>query len=164
MPNITLNPNDSTGQCKKRLHTQRPKLRSAALHALLLLTAALQVTQFRGNRPQFIIVFLEFCRFCFAGITVNCVAPGWIDTESLSDHERAQGASTPLRRCGTSREIASCVQWLASESASYITGQTVSSSCVALMLGPRLDFEGVLGLGFRFFLIDVRLIDSADCC
>jgi NAD(P)-dependent dehydrogenase (short-subunit alcohol dehydrogenase family) len=59
------------------------------------------------------------------GITANCVAPGWIGTESSSEHERSQGAATPMRRCGTPLEVASCVQWLASESASYITGQTV---------------------------------------
>lgn len=76
-----------------------------------------------------------------AGITVNCVAPGWIDTESLSTHERAQGGATPLRRCGTPREIASCVVWLASESASYITGQTVilfraQSRCACCSIDP----------------------------
>ena len=65
------------------------------------------------------------CTLILSGITANCVAPGWIDTESLSEHERSQGCATPMRRCGTPHEIASCVQWLASESASYITGQTV---------------------------------------
>jgi 3-oxoacyl-[acyl-carrier protein] reductase len=62
-----------------------------------------------------------------SGITANCVAPGWIDTESSSEHEKSQGAATPMRRCGMPGEVASCVQWLASESASYITGQTVVS-------------------------------------
>ncbi len=79
-----------------------------------------------GSDSQHCICVSGICKRASLGITVNCVAPGWIDTESLSVHERSQGAATPLRRCGTSREVASCVQWLASESASYITGQTVT--------------------------------------
>ena len=80
----------------------------------------------RSDNSQHCISLSGNCQRTVLGITVNCVAPGWIDTESLSAHERSQGAATPLRRCGTSGEVASCVQWLASESASYITGQTVN--------------------------------------
>lgn len=59
------------------------------------------------------------------GITVNAVAPGWIDTNSSSDHERNQGLVTPLRRSGTAHEIAGAVAYLASPSAGYITGQVL---------------------------------------
>ena len=60
-------------------------------------------------------------------ITVNCVEPGVIDTEmnaSLDDETRAALADeTPLCRIGRPEEVADAVCFLASEKASFITGQ-----------------------------------------
>lgn len=60
------------------------------------------------------------------GVTVNCVAPGWIDTDLT---ERAGDAArtlaieaTPVGRAGTPAEVAHAVAFLASESAAFITG------------------------------------------
>lgn len=61
-----------------------------------------------------------------AGITVNAVAPGWIDTASASDHERVMGAATPVGRSGTADEVAYAIAFLAGEGASYITGQLIT--------------------------------------
>lgn len=61
-----------------------------------------------------------------SGITVNAVAPGWIRTSSSSDHEVAMGRATPMGRSGTSAEVAAAIVFLASEGASYITGQLLA--------------------------------------
>lgn len=59
------------------------------------------------------------------GITVNAIAPGWIDTASSSEHERGQGLVTPMKRSGAAEEVAGAVAWLASPSAGYTTGQVI---------------------------------------
>ena len=63
------------------------------------------------------------------GITVNAVAPGFIDTDmtrELADEQRnALLKSIPLARLGQPREIAAAVAFLASDAAGYITGETI---------------------------------------
>ncbi|WDE97803.1 3-oxoacyl-ACP reductase FabG [Lentisphaera profundi] len=65
-------------------------------------------------------------------ITVNCVSPGFIGTDLISDlpeklvDEYKQ--QIPMKRFGTVNEVANCVSFLASEQASYVTGTVLEVS------------------------------------
>ena len=64
------------------------------------------------------------------GITVNSIAPGWIDTERIREVSpqgvtESELATIPVRRLGTPREIGDLVAFLCSDRASYITGTVI---------------------------------------
>ncbi|QEP42836.1 3-oxoacyl-ACP reductase FabG [Ectothiorhodospiraceae bacterium BW-2] len=63
------------------------------------------------------------------GITVNCVAPGFIDTDMTralaEEQKQALLTQIPLARLGRAEEIAATVAFLASPAASYISGETI---------------------------------------
>lgn len=63
------------------------------------------------------------------GITANCIAPGFIETEMTREvAERGREsllAAIPAQRFGSGDDVAACVVFLASEEAGYITGQTL---------------------------------------
>ena len=63
------------------------------------------------------------------GITVNCVAPGFIETamtEALSEEQRTRALERiPVGRFGTAADVAAAVVFLASDEAAYLTGQTL---------------------------------------
>ncbi len=63
------------------------------------------------------------------GITVNAVAPGFIDTDmtaGLNEEQRAHMLkSVPMGRTGTPLEVAAAITFLASDEAAYVTGQTL---------------------------------------
>ncbi len=62
-------------------------------------------------------------------ITVNCVAPGFIDTDMTKDlpeeHRNKLLEHIPLARLGSAQEVAAAVAFLASPDAGYITGETI---------------------------------------
>lgn len=64
------------------------------------------------------------------GITVNAIAPGFIDTDMTAvlkeDVKEAIMSEIPLKRMGQPRDIAQAAAFLASDNASYITGQVIS--------------------------------------
>ena len=67
-----------------------------------------------------------------SNITVNCIAPGLIDTEMNGKLDDATikelVEATPLQRIGTPKDVAEAVLFLASSSASFITGQVLNAS------------------------------------
>lgn len=71
----------------------------------------------------------EVARF---GIRVNAVAPGLVESGAVSSLPKARReqllANVPLRRIGTPEEVASVVKFLASDGASYITGEIIKVS------------------------------------
>lgn len=66
------------------------------------------------------------------GITVNCIAPGYIDTEMVAAVPKnvLDGiiAQIPVGRLGSAMEIAGCVAFLASDDAGFITGSTITAN------------------------------------
>ena len=60
------------------------------------------------------------------GITINAVAPGWIDTDMTAGVSTDLLAQVPARRAGTPHEVAACVRFLTSAEASYVTGAVLS--------------------------------------
>ena len=72
------------------------------------------------------------------GITINCVAPGFIETpmtDVLTDEQKTKMlAEIPMGRMGQAEEIANTIAFLASKEASYITGQTIHVNGGMLMV------------------------------
>ena len=62
-------------------------------------------------------------------ITVNCISPGFIETDMTSvlsdDQQKAILSKIPMGKIGTPLDVANCVKFLVSEQSNYITGQTI---------------------------------------
>jgi 3-oxoacyl-[acyl-carrier protein] reductase len=74
------------------------------------------------------------------GVRVNCVAPGWVDTDMSRDalagaHGDAIRGAIPLGRPGTANEIAGPIAFLASDLSSYLHGEVLSVNGGAVMGG-----------------------------
>jgi 3-oxoacyl-[acyl-carrier protein] reductase len=60
------------------------------------------------------------------GVTINAVAPGWIETEMTAGVSDDLLKAVPARRAGKPEEVAACVRFLVSEDAGYVTGAVLS--------------------------------------
>ena len=74
----------------------------------------------RAGLASFSKVFAD--TYAAEGIRMNNVLPGWIDSLPATEERRD---SVPMKRYGTSEEIAATVSFLASDGAAYITGQNI---------------------------------------
>ena len=87
-------------------------------------------TAYAASKAALIGVAKSIAReYASRSITVNAIAPGYIETDmtgALTDDQRqAMLANVPLGRPGTPADIAASVAFLASDEASYITGQVI---------------------------------------
>ncbi len=79
-------------------------------------------------------------RECAPDILVNCVAPGWVDTDmaapAFAGGEKARIAATiPLRRIPTAEQIAGPIVFLSSDLASHITGEVLNVNGGSVLCG-----------------------------
>ncbi|OUM29936.1 SDR family oxidoreductase [Pseudomonas putida] len=75
---------------------------------------------FRAGLAAFTKIFAD--NFAGDNVRINNVLPGWIDSLPGTEQRRD---SVPLKRYGTSEEVAATIAFLASEGAAYITGQNI---------------------------------------
>jgi NAD(P)-dependent dehydrogenase (short-subunit alcohol dehydrogenase family) len=75
---------------------------------------------FRAGLAAFTKLFAD--QYAPDNVRMNNVLPGWIDSLPATDERRG---SVPMRRYGTSAEIAATIAFLASDGAGYITGQNI---------------------------------------
>jgi len=75
---------------------------------------------FRAGLAAYTKIFAD--TYAADNVRINNVLPGWIDSLPATDDRRD---SVPMKRYGTSEEIAATVAFLASEGAGYITGQNL---------------------------------------
>lgn len=110
-----------------------PKLRESKFGRIIMMSSVTGGVMAMRNQPVYAAgkaallgltksIALDEAQY---GITCNAVLPGWIETDTQSNHEKAQGLKVPLGRNGKPFEIAGLVAWLASESAGYLTGQSI---------------------------------------
>lgn len=75
---------------------------------------------FRAGLASFTKIYAD--TYAADNVRINNVLPGWIDSLPATEQRRD---SVPLKRYGTSEEIAATIAFLASEGAAYITGQNI---------------------------------------
>jgi len=110
-----------------------PKLRDAKNGRIIMISSVTGPVMAMKNQPVYAAAKAGMVGLTKAialdeaknGVICNAVLPGWIATESISEEEKANGLNVPLGRGGTPEEIAALVCWLATDEASYITGQAI---------------------------------------
>lgn len=95
---------------------------------------------YAASKGAMISLVKSLCVECAPGITVNCVAPGWVDTEMSSpafgDGGRERIEQTiPLRRIASSEDIAGPILFLCSDLARHVTGEVLNVNGGSVLCG-----------------------------
>ena len=95
---------------------------------------------YAASKGAMISLVKSLCIECAPGITVNCVAPGWVDTEmsepAFGDGGRTRIAqSIPLGRIATADDIAGPILFLCSDLARHVTGEIVNVNGGSVLCG-----------------------------
>ena len=95
---------------------------------------------YAATKGAMISLVKSLCIECAPGITVNCVAPGWVDTE-MSEGAYADGgrdriaATIPLRRVASAEDVAGPIVFLCSALARHITGEVLNVNGGSVLCG-----------------------------
>jgi 3-oxoacyl-[acyl-carrier protein] reductase len=95
---------------------------------------------YAATKGAMIAFVKSLCVECAPGITVNCVAPGWVETD-MSEPAYADGgreriaATIPLRRIATAEDIAGPIVFLLSDLARHITGEVLNVNGGSVLCG-----------------------------
>jgi 3-oxoacyl-[acyl-carrier protein] reductase len=95
---------------------------------------------YAATKGAMISLVKSLCVECAPGITVNCVAPGWVDTEMCAEAFANGGreriaATIPLRRVASPEDVAGPVLFLASPLARHITGEILNVNGGSVLCG-----------------------------
>lgn len=95
---------------------------------------------YAATKGAMISLVKSLCVECAPGITVNCVAPGWVDTEMCDEAFSGGGreriaATIPLRRVASAEDIAGPIVFLCSDLARHITGEVLNVNGGSVLCG-----------------------------
>jgi 3-oxoacyl-[acyl-carrier protein] reductase len=95
---------------------------------------------YAATKGAMISLVKSLCVECAPGITVNCVAPGWVDTEmswpAFGDGGRERIAATiPLHRVASAEDVAGPIVFLCSDLARHITGEILNVNGGSVLCG-----------------------------
>jgi 3-oxoacyl-[acyl-carrier protein] reductase len=95
---------------------------------------------YAASKGAMISFVKSLCIECAPGITVNCVAPGWVDTEmswpAFGDGGRERIAATiPLRRIASAEDVAGPILFLLSDLGRHITGEVLNVNGGSVLCG-----------------------------
>jgi 3-oxoacyl-[acyl-carrier protein] reductase len=95
---------------------------------------------YAATKGAMISLVKSLCIECAPGITVNCVAPGWVETEMCDEAFSGGGreriaATIPLRRVASADDIAGPIVFLCSDLARHITGEVLNVNGGSVLCG-----------------------------
>ena len=137
--NINLSANFKLSQLVIKSMIKQKWGRIIGISSIIGLGGNIGQTNYAASKAGMIALHKSLAlEFASRGITVNCIAPGFIEspmTEALSDEQKeAMLKKIPVGSIGKPEDIANCVAFLTDENASFITGSTININGGMLMV------------------------------